>query len=76
MYSSTKLMSIGMDHLVQKLGQAEAERFISTVIRESSDYMKTRRLLFDDMTVDQVLEGAVECELGHPSEVPKPKELI
>lgn len=65
-----------MDHLVQKLGQAEAERFISTVIRESSDYMKTRRLLFDDMTVDQVLEGAVEYELGHPSEVPKPKERI
>ena len=72
MYSSTELMSIGMDHLVQKLGQVEAERFISTIIRESSDYTKTRRLLFDDMTIDQVLEEATEYELSHPSEVPKP----
>ena len=72
MYSSTELMSIGMDHLVQKLGQVEAERFISTIIRESSDYTKTRGLLFDDMTIDQVLEEATEYELSHPSEVPKP----
>ena len=72
MYSSTELMSIGMDHLVQKLGQVEAERFISTVIRESSDYTKTRRLLFDDMIVAQVLKEAAEYELAHPSEIPKP----
>ena len=69
-YSSTELMSIGMDHLVQKLGQVDAERFISTIIRESSDYTKTRRLLFDDMTVDQVLAEASEYEESHPDEVP------
>ena len=71
-YSSTELMSIGMDHLVRKLGQVDAERFISVVIRESSDYTKSRRLLFDDMSVDQVLEEAAEYESEHPSEVPNP----
>ena len=70
-YSSTELMSIGMDHLVRKLGQVDAERF-SAVIRESSDYTKSRRLLFDDMSVDQVLEEAAEYESEHPSEVPDP----
>ena len=70
MYSSTELMSIGMDHLVQKLGQVDAERFISTIIRESSDYTKLRKLLFDEMTVDQVLEEATKYEELHPSEVP------
>lgn len=71
MYSSTDLMSVGMDHLVQKLGQVEAERFISTIIRESSDYTKLRRLLFDDMTVDQVLDEAAKYEQSHPLEIPK-----
>lgn len=71
MYSSTDLMSVGMDHLVQKLGQVEAERFISTIIRESSDYTKLRRLLFDDMTVDQVLDEAAKYEQSHPLETPK-----
>ena len=72
MYSSTELMSIGMDCLVQKLGQVDTQRFISIIIRESSDYTKTRRLLFDDMTLDQILEEATEYELSHPSDVPKP----
>ena len=69
-YSSTELMIIGMDHLVQKSGQVDAERFISTIIRESSDYTKTRRLLFGDMTVDQVLAEASEYEGSRPDEVP------
>lgn len=69
-YSSTELMIIGMDHLVQKLGQVDAERFISAVIRESSDYTKARRLLFDDMTADRVLAEASEYEESHPDEVP------
>ncbi len=63
-YSSKELMSIGMDHLVRKLGQVDAERFISAVIRESSDYTKSRRLLFDDMSVDQVLEEAPSTSLS------------
>lgn len=71
-YSSTELMSIGMDHLVRKLGQVDTERFISAVIREPSDYTKSRGLLFDDMSVDQVLEEAAEYESEHPSEVPNP----
>ena len=55
--------------------QVDAERFISAVIREPSDYTRSRRLLFDDMSVDQVLEEAAEYEYKRPSEAPNPWQV-
>lgn len=65
-YTTSEIMSMGMECLVEKLGPVGAERFISTVIRESSDYTKWRREIFDNMTADEILNGAIEHEIKHP----------
>ncbi len=58
MYTESEIRSIGMECLSKKLGTVGMERFISDFIRNSGDYTLSRREMFDDMTVDEVLESA------------------
>ncbi len=58
MYTESEIRAIGMECLSKKLGTVGMERFISDFIRNSGDYTLSRRELFDDMTVDEVLESA------------------
>ncbi len=46
--------AICMDILVKAVGVVNAERFISYINRESGDYTKSRRKIFDNMTRDEL----------------------
>ncbi|QAT61979.1 hypothetical protein EQM13_10470 [Acidilutibacter cellobiosedens] len=51
----------GMDVLIEKLGKVDAERFITLIIREPFDYTKWQENLFEDLTVRELSEKAMEC---------------
>jgi len=66
MYTTSEIYALGMDCLIEKLGVEHAEHFISVVKRESGDYTKWRRQVFDDMTLDQVFDEAEAYARNHP----------
>ena len=66
MYTTTELMSLGMNCLVERFGVVDAERFITAVIRESSDYTKFRKTLFEGKTLEQIVDNAAEFDQEHP----------
>ena len=66
MYTTTELMSLGMNCLVERFGVVDAERFITAVIRESSDCTKFRKTLFEGKTLEQIVDDAAEFDQEHP----------
>ena len=50
----------GMDVLIEKLGKVDAERFITLIIREPFDYTKWQESLFEDLSVRELSENAME----------------
>ena len=66
MYTDAEIRSIGMASLVKALGRVDAERFISSFIRDSGDYTLSRRQLYDNLTVDEVFESASAYMKEHP----------
>jgi len=66
MYTDSENAARCMNILKDAVGTVDMERFISYVIRESSDYTLWRRQIYDDMSVEEVLDNAVECAKKHP----------
>jgi hypothetical protein len=60
MYAEMVLRKEGMKILIDKLGQVEAERFISLIIREPFDYTEWQRDLFNDMSVKELSNLAMK----------------
>ena len=48
--SSNEIMDLGISYLIEKLGTVDTERFISTILREKSDYTKWRARYFPDLS--------------------------
>ncbi len=65
MNSTVELMDIGMKYLIERLGLIDAERFISMIIRERSDYTKWRQHYFGEMTSEEFHEAAMEYGKTH-----------
>ncbi|MDR2481397.1 MAG: hypothetical protein LBD07_03780, partial [Spirochaetaceae bacterium] len=61
MYAEMALRSEGMKALINSLGQVEAERFISLIIREPFDYTEWQRDLFNEMSVKELSGLAMEA---------------
>lgn len=64
--STVDIMNRGMECLTKSLGVIEAERFISTVIREKFDYTKWQREYFDSMAPGEFQRKALEYAQNHP----------
>ena len=64
--SDTIIMERGMRSLVDSLGEVDAERFITRLIREPFDYTKWQRDLFENMTVDEISMEAVQFCKANP----------
>lgn len=64
--STAEIMDMGMNCLIEKLGIVEAERFISVLIREKSDYTKWRQRYFADVSSDEFHEAAVAYGKENP----------
>jgi len=60
MYAEMALRDEGMKILINKLGQVEAERFISLIIREPFDYTEWQRDLFNEMSVKELSNLAMK----------------
>lgn len=65
MNSTVELMDIGMKCLIERLGLIDAERFISMIIREQSDYTEWRKHYFGDMTSEEFHKAAMEYGKTH-----------
>ena len=59
MYAEMALRDEGLKILINKLGQVEAERFISLIIREPFDYTEWQKGLFNDMSVKELSDLAM-----------------
>ena len=66
MNSTAEIMDIGMNYLIEKLGTVDAERFVSILIREKSDYTKWRRQYFANVSSDDFHEAAVAYGKENP----------
>ncbi len=65
MTSTFELMDTGMKYLIERLGTVEAERFISIIIKEKSDYTKWRQQYFANITSDEFHQAAVAYGKEH-----------
>ncbi|MCL2047220.1 MAG: hypothetical protein FWG87_00695 [Defluviitaleaceae bacterium] len=59
MISDAIIMEKGMRSLVESLGEVNAERFITRLIREPFDYTKWQRNLFESMSIEEISGEAV-----------------
>ncbi len=64
--NETVLQKSAMKYLIEKFGNVEAERFISLIIKEPFDYTIWRRTLYEDKTVEEVSQKAMDNLKNHP----------
>ena len=61
--NETVLMKTGMKVLIEELGNVNAEKFISVLLREPFDYTEWRKdNLFVGMSVEEISKAAMEFE--------------
>jgi len=56
--TDTEIRRKGLQALIQALGEVEAEKFITLIIREQFDYTEWQRTLWEHKTIDQLNEEA------------------
>ena len=59
MLTDTEIKRKGFKILVEKLGDVDAEKFISLINKEPFDYTQWQSTLWSDQTIDQVSEKAM-----------------
>jgi len=59
MITDTEIKMIGVKALTDALGQVNAEKFISLIMREPFDYTKWQRQLWDDRSIEDVSQSAM-----------------
>ena len=57
--SDTILLNTGMKALIDKLGNVNAEKFITLIIKEPFDYTKWHSKLYEGMTIDEISDRAM-----------------
>ena len=66
MNSTAEIIDVGMSCLIEKLGVVNTEYFISTLVREKTDYTKWRQQYFGDLSIDAFLNAAAAYDKEHP----------
>jgi hypothetical protein len=62
MMNDAILKRTGMEILMERLDNIEAERFVGLIRKEQFDYTKWQRNLYSHMTVDEIFDMADEFE--------------
>ncbi|MCL1822738.1 MAG: hypothetical protein FWG44_00905 [Oscillospiraceae bacterium] len=70
------IMSAGMKLLRENLGLIECELFVSNISQNRFDYTKWRENLYEDMSLDELLDSAATYMKEHPELVPKNAKII
>lgn len=65
MISDTEIKLRGLEVLIDALGEDQAERFISLIIREPFDYTIWQRKLMNDKSVAEISEAAMKLRRGY-----------
>ena len=60
MLTETELKIKGIQILTKELGDIDAEKFISLILREPFDYTKWQRGLFEDIPVEKLSKQAMD----------------
>jgi len=74
---TSAIMTAGMRVLRETLGLIEAEIFITNIKQERLDYTEWRHdNLFEDMSLEELVNNAAEFERLHPESIPKNARVI
>lgn len=65
MLTDTEIRKKGLRILVENLGDVDAEKFISLIIKEPFDYTEWQETLWNDLTVEQISERAMKYRKGN-----------
>ena len=60
MLTDTEIKKKGLKILIENLGDLDAEKFISLIIKEPFDYTQWQSTLWSDQTVEKVSEKAMD----------------
>lgn len=60
MLTDTEIKKKGFKILIQELGDVDAEKFISLIIKEPFDYTQWQSDLWSNQTIEQVSEKAMD----------------
>ena len=58
--TDTEIRMKGMEALIAALGEVDAEKFITLIMREPFDYTEWQRTLWNDKTVEEISNMAME----------------
>ena len=59
MITDTEIKIKGIEALIAELGEVQAERFISLIMREPFDYTKWQRNLWPDKSIEEISKAAM-----------------
>ena len=59
MITDTEIKMLGVKALTDALGEVNAEKFISLILREPFDYTKWQRQLWEDRSVEEISRAAM-----------------
>ena len=60
MLTDTEIKKKGFKILIENLGDVDAEKFISLIIKEPFDYTQWQSTLWNNLTVDKLSENAMD----------------
>ncbi|MDB4665255.1 hypothetical protein OAE97_02810 [Verrucomicrobia bacterium] len=60
MKTDTEIRSDGVKALTDSLGEVEAERFVSLLLREPFDYTRWQKSLFPEKSIKEISKAAME----------------
>ena len=67
MRTESVLRMEAMQYLIEKLGEVDAERFVSLINREHFDYTRWRKSLWADRNIDEIYNAAKAFYETNPS---------
>ena len=73
---NSAIMTAGMKLLRENLGLIESEIFLVNIKQDRFDYTEWRENLYEDMSLDELLNNAASYMKEHPELVPKNAEII
>jgi hypothetical protein len=75
MITDTEIKIRGIQTLINALGELDAERFITLLLREPFDYTKWQRNLWTDKSIDEVSRMAMQSRPTLPAADNHPRRV-
>ena len=73
---NSAIMTAGMKLLRENLGLIECEIFISNIKHDSFDYTEWRENLYEDISLEELMNRASLYMKKHPELIPKNAKII